>query len=109
MFLCCYFFVFRERGGTVVGHSRRPAPLVRDLSLSGDCHRDAYGLAFSVVERVLRRSVGGSVGCNPELASYPFRNAVLLDFNLDEPVIARLLLFAGLLGYARGVLRLAVG
>ena len=84
-------------------------PFLRDLSLSGDCHRDACGLAFSVVELVLRRSVGCSVGCNPELASYPFRNAVLLDLNLDEPVIARLLLLSGLLGYARGVLRLAVG
>ena len=95
--------------GRLSTERRSPAPLVRDLSLSGDCHRDAYGLTFGIVERVLGLTVGCCISGNPVFAAYPFGYAVLLDLDFDEPVIANLLLLARLLGYARSVLRCAVG
>lgn len=73
-----------------------------------DGHRDACGCAFSVVERVLRRSVGLCVSGYPELLSYPGGFAILLHLDFDLPVVTDFVLLARQLGNARGVLRLAV-
>jgi hypothetical protein len=84
------------------------APCER-LSLGCDGYLDTYGITFGIVERIFRLSVGYCVGSNPELLSYPVGYTVLLNLDLDEPVIAGLFLLTCLLGYTSRVDCLTVG
>lgn len=79
------------------------------LSLGCDGYLNTYGIAFGIVERIFRLSVGYCVGSNPELLSYPVGYTVLLNLDLDEPVIAGLFLLTCLLGYTSRVDCLTVG